>query len=111
MPTRSIALAALVAASFSLILVLGGAGARAYTCEDQVKQALTETGVGQDKVQSVKVVRRPGGARSPKIFSLDAWVRLNSCSKGALVVNMTKYCMVQDVYTTGDCRVEQVPAY
>lgn len=111
MPFRSVALAALLAASFSLTLVLDPSGARAYDCEEQVKQALTEHGIGQDEVQSVEVVRRSGGAKSASIYSLDAWVRLNSCSNGALVVNMTKYCMVQNVYTTGDCRIERMPAY
>lgn len=111
MPVRSIASAALLAAAVSLSLVFGASGARAYDCEEQVNEVLTELGIGRDEVQSVKLARRSGGARSSAIYSLDAWVRLNSCNNGALVVNMTKYCMVQSVYTTGDCRVEGVPTY
>lgn len=111
MASRSVTSAALLAAAFSLALVFGSSGAGAYDCEEQVNQVLTDLGVGQDEVTSVKIARRSGGARSGSIYSLDAWVRLNSCSNGALVVNMTKYCMVQNTYTTGDCRVERMPAY
>lgn len=111
MPFRSITSAALLAAAFSLSLVFGSSGASAYDCEEQVNQVLTEHGIDQNEVQSVKISRRSGGAKSASIYSLDAWVRLNSCSNGALVINMTKYCMVQNVYTTGDCRVERMPAY
>jgi len=111
MPFRSTTSAALLAAAFSLSLVFGSAGASAYDCEEQVNQALTEHGVGQDEVTSVKVARRSGGAKSGSIYSLDAWVRLKSCSNGALVISMTKYCMVQSTYTTGDCQVERMPSY
>lgn len=72
MPLRPLTSAALVAAAFSLSFLVGSGNAEAYTCEAQVNQVLTERGITQDKVQSVKVVRRTGGARSPKIYNLDA---------------------------------------
>src|SRR5690606_6453968 len=108
MPVRSITSAALLAAAVSLSLVFGSSGARAYDCEEQVNEALTEHGISQDEVRSVKVVRRSAGARSSAIHTLAAWVRLNSCNNGALAVCTPNDCMVQRVYTTGGCRVEGV---
>ena len=108
MQIRTLTRAAILAA---FALSLTAASASAFQCEPEVNQALQERGVNQSDVDSVKIMRRTGGAKSASIYSLDAWVRLNTCSNGALIVNMTKYCMVQNVYTTGDCSVAGVPHY
>jgi hypothetical protein len=113
MPVRSSARilfpAALLAATLSLSFAASSASA--YDCQEQVSRQLQEHGVSQSDVESVTLARRAGGAKSPNNFTFDAWVRLKSCSNGALVVNMTDYCMVQDVYTSGDCRVGDLPNY
>jgi hypothetical protein len=107
MVVRSLACTLALAAA----LAVPAGSAAAYQCEQQVERALQENGVQAEDVSSVKVVRRSGGARPPSNYTLDAWVRLNSCSNGAVVVHMTKYCLVQDVYTTGACRVGNLPNY
>jgi uncharacterized membrane protein len=107
MPIRSLTAAAL-AAAFSLSLV---ANAAAYDCEEQVNEALQEQGISQNEVDSVKLTRRTTGAKTSKNYTYDAWVRLKSCDNGALVVHMARMCMVQDIYTTGDCQVGKVPKY
>ena len=111
MPIRSKLQTALLATTLALSFAAAIPAASAFQCEQQVNQALQERNVQQTDVQSVEVVRRSGGARSSSIYQLDAWVRLNSCSNGALVVSMTKYCMVQSSYTTGDCSVGDLPHY
>jgi hypothetical protein len=111
MPIRSTACAVVLAAAFFLSPAVGTTSASAYECERQVNQVLQEHGIDQSEVKSVEIARRSGGAKSGSIYSLSAWVRLSSCTNGALMVNMTKYCMVQDVYTTGDCRVGELPSY
>ena len=101
----------LLALTTAFAVTAAAPGASAFECEEQVNRVLQERGISQSDVQSVKVTRRTGGARSAGIYSLDAWVRLNSCSNGALIVSMTKYCMVQQSYTTGDCSVGDMPNY
>jgi hypothetical protein len=110
MPCRSRSVAASFAAAFVLSLILPVTGAAAYECEQQVNEALQEHRIDQSEVQSVALVNR-GGSHSSGSQSRDAWVKLNSCSNGALVVHMTRYCMVQETYTTGDCRVGDMPSY
>ena len=81
----------------------------AAACETQVNRTLQTLGVAGD-VKSMKVVKRSRGAKSPTNFVHDAWIRLNSCS-GYLVVNASRGCVVQQSYTTGDCRVGDLPNY
>jgi len=109
MPIRFPRPTAALAAVLALSLTAGSAVA--FECEPQVNQALQERGINQSDVNSVQISRRTGGAKSASIFGIDAWVRLNSCSKGSVVVSMTKYCMVQSVYTTGDCQVGGMRSY
>lgn len=110
MAKRSLPLASF-AAAVVFFLAFNASGAAAYQCEPQVDRTLQQRGISQNDVDSVKVVRRSAGARPSNNYRLDAWVRLKSCSNGALVVHMTRYCMVQDSYTTGDCRVGDMPSY
>lgn len=111
MSKRSPAFAACLAVTALAFLIAMPTSAQAFQCEPQVKETLQQRGVSQNDVDSVKVVRRSAGARPSNNYTLDAWVRLKSCSNGALVVHMTRYCMVQDSYTTGDCRVGDMPSY
>ncbi|HEY9550420.1 MAG TPA: hypothetical protein VIR45_13050 [Kiloniellaceae bacterium] len=110
MSFRSFLCAAALAA-FTLSLSLGSGDADAYECEDHVNRVLQEQGISQADVASTKLVRRSRGANPSSNYALDTWVRLKSCSSGALVVHMTRYCMVQDIYTTDECSVGSLPNY
>ena len=110
MPTGFSRPAAVVAA-WALTLAVGIGSANAYDCETQVNEALQQQGISQTDVDSVKLTRRTTGAKTSKNYTYDAWVRLKSCSDGALVVHMARMCMVQDIYTTGDCQTGGMPSY
>lgn len=110
MLVRSVVSSVLGAAAFSLFLAIGATGAGAYDCESQVSEQLQQLGVAESDVASVRLMRQSPG-KSPSSYTYNAWVRLKSCSKGAVVVRMTKQCLVQDVYTTGDCRVSEASTY
>ena len=93
-----------LAAAVVSILTLNS-GAALAACEDRVDRELQEIPVSQDDVKSVKVMRRGAGGQASNNYTLDAWIRLNSCS-GYLMIHMTRQCFVKDIYTTGDCRIE-----
>ena len=105
--------AAALAASLTLPLGFTGApaAAAAATCQAQIDQVLQNLAVPQSEVKSVKVVHRSGGARSATNYRLDAWVELGSCSRGHLVIDMTRYCVVQQSYTTGGCSLPGLPSH
>ncbi|NIA69652.1 hypothetical protein HBA54_13705 [Pelagibius litoralis] len=82
----------------------------ALRCEAQINEALANMSIPQSDVKSIKVARQGKGAKSATNYSWDAWVRLNSCN-GYVMVHMTRTCHVQQVYTTGDCKVDGMPRY
>lgn len=111
MPIRSKLQTAHLAAALALSLTATIPVASAFECEQQVNRVLQNRNVSPNDVKSVQIVKRSGGAKSASNYGLDAWVRLNSCTNGALIVSMTRYCMVQSSYTTGDCTVGSAVRY
>lgn len=107
MTVRPLFRAAGLAAVLTLPMMLN-AGPAAAACETQVQDALRQLSVPPSDVTSVKVVKRSAGAKSGSNYTYDAWVGLNSC-RGHLVIPMTRGCLVQKSYTTGDCRVGNLP--
>jgi len=110
MPIRSACLAPGLTAALLLSLSATMNSAAAGPCDEQIAQTLRELSVPQEDVKSIDLARRGKGGKSSSNYTQDAIVRLNSCS-GTLVINMTRYCMVQQSYTTGDCSVGGMPNY
>jgi len=110
MTLRSRTLATVLAAAVALPLALPAASLAAEQCQAQVDAALQKHAISPSDVKSMKVTARSRGGKAANNFRLDAWVRLNSCS-GYVMVNMTRGCLVQQSYTTGDCKIEGLPSY
>lgn len=111
METRASRRAAWLAAVLALPLAALPGRAAAIECEEQIEETLQEIGVPRDDVDSVTLERRQRTPNPPTNYVYDAWIRLDSCGQGYLVVNMTRYCYVQQSYTRGDCQVSGVPHY
>ncbi|MEO3429163.1 hypothetical protein AAFN88_09925 [Pelagibius sp. CAU 1746] len=107
-PAAALAVALALPLAVSTIVTAGPATAAAL-CQPQIDRTLQDLSVPQSEVKSVKVVRRSGGARSASNYRLDAWIGLESCSSGHLVIDMTRNCVVQQSYTTGDCSLPGLP--
>ena len=45
------------------------------------------------------------------MLGVRAWIRLEACDSGYLVIDMTRSCFVRQSYTRGDCRLRGVTAY
>ncbi len=103
-------LAAALAAALVLPLALTTGPAAAASCQAQIDQVLQDLAVPPSEVKSVKVVKRSGGAKSASNYRLDAWIELDSCSSGHLVIDMTRSCVVQQSYTTGGCSLPGLPS-
>lgn len=85
-------------------LVLFSGPAIAAPCETAVADRLAEVGINQGDVRVVDiraVVEDRGEGKS--LLGWQAWVRFQSCT-GALIVDLTDYCYVQQVYTRDGCR-------
>ncbi len=75
-------------------------------------QRLAELQITDSEVRSIdyKIKRNMTDKAGPPIRGATAWIRLNGCS-GWLVIDMNRSAYVNQAYTRGDCRVEDVPAY
>ncbi|MGF1628419.1 MAG: hypothetical protein ACFCUT_03015 [Kiloniellaceae bacterium] len=109
MPIRSARLAPGLAAAL-LLSVAAMNPAAAAPCDEQIAETLRELSVPQEDVKSIDLVRRGKGGKSSSNYTQEAFVKLNSCS-GNVVIDMTRYCMVQQTYTTGDCSIGGMPNY
>ena len=110
MKTRSLRRAAGLTALLAP-LALMPASAAAAECEAEVGQTLQELQVPESGVESVQIVRRKRAPHPPTNYVYDAWVRLQSCGQGHLVISMTRSCHVQQSYTRDDCQLDGVPHY
>jgi hypothetical protein len=110
MNTQGLRRAAWLTALLAPLTLIPG-GAAAAKCEAQVGQALQELRVAESDVESVQIVRHKRAPNPPTNYVYDAWVRLDSCGQGYLVVSMTRSCYVQQSYTRDDCQLSGVPRY
>ncbi|MFQ5973822.1 MAG: hypothetical protein ACE5Q3_15965, partial [Alphaproteobacteria bacterium] len=77
--------------------------------ETVVFRELDAAGVSRDEVTRITYdVQRHVSRDTDRIRGIDAWVRLASCEKGALIVSMAPNGRVRQVYTRGGCQVEGV---
>ena len=104
--TLSCALALLIATAAPI-----GAAERPPPCEAQVDQALADLEI--DAAERREITIKPvlqSRRNGDKLVGYQAWVRLNACD-GALVVELKPQCQLREVYTRGDCELEDVKSY
>lgn len=74
--------------------------------EQKTQEYLEQLGIAESDVESIRiVVEKRRNDRGPDIIGANSWVRLNSCDKGYLVIQMTRGAFVRQAYTRGDCSV------
>src|SRR3546814_18110766 len=65
-----------------------------------------------DEIGEVRYVEKINPTeRGPDVLGVRAWIRLQACDSGHLVIDMTRTCFVRQSYTRGDCRRDGVTAY
>ena len=81
------------------------------TCDAEVAEALWDAKVDSARVRSTYISPRLDIGRSKTIVvGLQVWVRLADC-KGALVLDYSRACRLEQIYTRGDCAVEGVERF
>ena len=102
MPKWPLCLSALLA-----LMILGGCSSDTRVakkgCHAVVLDRLDHVGVELAEVKKISYSRQTeGGDNNDRIIGWDAWVRFHSCP-GALIVDMTSYCYVRQIYTRDGC--------
>jgi len=80
-------------------------------CAGVVEQDLKTLDLDDLEIRQVRyIVRSEGSVESGTTESLDGWVSFKNC-KGNLVVILSQSCAVEERYTTGQCRIKDIPSY
>ena len=81
------------------------------SCHEVVLDRLDQIGVDMAEVKKISYARQTeSGGNNDRTIGWDAWVKFHSC-QGALIVDMTTYCYVQQIYTRGACERPGLPHY
>ena len=80
-------------------------------CEGVVETELTSLKLGSLDVEKVRyIVQSSGSFESDASENLEGWVSFTNC-KGNLVVKLSQTCQVDSLYTTGECKIDDVSDY
>src|SRR3546814_10139629 len=86
--------------------------ALALDCSESAERELARLGIAGDEIGEVRYVEKINPTeRGPDVLGVRAWIRLQACDSGHLVIDMTRTCFVRQSYTRGDCRRDGVTAY
>lgn len=92
--------------------LLDAGAAAALDCRAQAQAELDRLAVSAGDIASIRFVEKYNPADTgPDVLGVRAWVRLQSCESGYLVLDMTRSCFVRQSYTRGACRWPDVTAY
>lgn len=86
--------------------------AAALDCHVSAERELQELGLGAGEIAEIRYVEKLNPTeRGPDVLGVRAWIRLQACDSGYLVIDMTRTCFVRQSYTRGECRLPDVTAY
>jgi hypothetical protein len=74
-------------------------------CTPTVQRVLSDAGVPSSDVGDIAYIRERDEDR---VIGYTAWIRLNSCPSGYVVIDLATSCYVAQTYTDGACRVKGI---
>ena len=83
---------------------------QARSCPDVVYARAEQLGVDRADIEKLVFSRIRGGSSSGDdgdypLLGFNAWLNLQSCDRGNMVIELTTSCAIRQVYTRGGCRV------
>ena len=80
-----------------------------HPCTASVEQRLAELGVDKSDVKKLRFGGRyQSRGQSSRLVGYEAWMELESCSRGQFVVVVSRQCRHITEFTTGSCKVAGV---
>ena len=76
-------------------------------CQTVAARHLESLGIDAEDVKDIAMIRILTNPEFGSIIELQAWAILNSCP-GNLVIKLTPFCRVKEVYTRGGCRFDKI---
>ncbi len=77
------------------------------SCAPTVQRTLSDAGIASSDIADTTYVRERS-SNNEHTVGYTAWIRMNSCRSGYVVINLTTECWVEQTYTFGACRVNGI---
>ena len=99
-------------ASLQAQQVILGLGDLEDNCRPEIEEAIADVGVLRDEIQKIEIVEITQTANFGDRVTTgwNGWMRPIGV-QGYLVVQVSRHCVVRDVYTRGEYQIEGVPRY
>ena len=89
------------------LLTTAPAIADSRPCKTVAAKHLEDLGIDAEDVEDIAMIRILTNPEFGSIIELQAWTILKSCP-GNLVIKLTPFCRVKEVYTRGGCRLDKI---
>ncbi len=76
-------------------------------CQTVAAKHLETLGIDAEDVIDIAMIHILGNPEMGSIIEMQAWTILKSCP-GNLVIRLTPFCRVKDVYSRGGCRFDKI---
>ncbi len=83
--------------------------AKTPICQPAVNAQLQKDGIALNRVISTDVTRDISSGEDGLLYGYMYWMRMKSCKKGHLLINLDENCGVLQVFTDSSCKIAGVP--
>ena len=82
-------------------------------CRPALDAAFSKYGIATDRLSitpsSMSPARRKTGGDSDITVGYNFWFPIKDCNKGYLIIDMDLDCNIDQIYTSGPCKISGVP--
>ncbi|MEP3246585.1 MAG: hypothetical protein ABJN40_16445 [Sneathiella sp.] len=83
----------------------------AYRCKAEIEKAVGALELGNKTISKMSVVDiYASGIGGSRVEATENWVSFKEC-KGNLIIRADRSCLIETVYTRGDCTIEGLANY
>ena len=82
--------------------------AQTHICQPAIDAQLQKDGIALNQVTSISIGRERTSGEDGSLYGYKYWIRMKSCKKGHLIIDLDLYCDVKGVYTSGPCEIAGV---
>ncbi|MDF2367175.1 hypothetical protein [Sneathiella sp.] len=81
-------------------------------CQNEIENEIASLAILKERIKDVSILNiyDGNGVGGGRIDHIEGWVSFNDC-KGNLVISVNNACLLEQVYTTYECRVPGVKSY
>jgi hypothetical protein len=83
--------------------------AEGYVCQPALNPIFSKYGIDAQRITITSPVRRKTGGTEGVTIGTKYWLPIKDCNKGYLIVDLDLDCYVDQIFTSGPCKLSGVP--